>query len=493
MAFSLIKQAINKIIIRPKAFNNITQCPSKHFDSIDLKIIEAYNETRVDTDKDLLCYAPFKNIYFNIVGNAAPCWLSFKDSDYYRGKSISEIWFGKKFEQIRHNISRNDLSGKCSLCEHYIKSGNYITPLAKAYDNQYKPGKYPVMLELELANTCNLECVMCNGILSSSISKNRRNITPFQAPYDDTFVEQLLEYIPHLEEIRFNGGEPFLNDIYYKIWEKVLIIKPGIKIVIATNGTVLNEKVKNILERGHFDINLSLDSLIKEIYENIRINANFEKTISNLDYFQDYCLRKKSTLCILTNPMPQNWHELPEFIHFCNERNLPIWFNTIQSPFKHALWPLSSDKLNEIYTTLSNYSFTGNEIKAHSFHNIEVYHNLVHQQIKTWMDEALEREKNKSNGLVTEVNSDKDPDNPEKYFYSEFQNLLEKKATGGELSVLEMEHYSQKLRRMIDTLSLNTPKSELFSLMSNYPVETVVDAIISEDETVLIEIAKRMW
>ena len=311
--------------------------------SLSSKVIAEYNLTRDLNKRKYICYAPFKNIYFNIQGDAAPCWLTFKNPDSYPEKSIHDIWFGEKYSELRENIKNCDLSGKCSVCNHYIDSGNYITPLAKAYDNEYPEKPYPVMMELELANTCNLECIMCNGKLSSSIRKNREKQEPYHIPYDDAFVHQLEEFLPHLEETRFNGGEPFLNEIYFSIWEKILEVKPGMKVVIATNGTVMNQRVKDLLERGNFDINLSLDSLVKETYHSIRVNAVFEKTMENIDWFQDYCKRKNTTLCILTNPLRENWREMPEFIHFCNERNLPIWFNTIHRPYEHALWTLSSD------------------------------------------------------------------------------------------------------------------------------------------------------
>jgi MoaA/NifB/PqqE/SkfB family radical SAM enzyme len=50
-------------------------------------------------------------------------------------------------------------------------------------------GRYPSMLELELNNTCNLECVMCIGELSSSIRKNREKLPAIRSPYDEAFVE----------------------------------------------------------------------------------------------------------------------------------------------------------------------------------------------------------------------------------------------------------------------------------------------------------------
>lgn len=59
-----------------------------------------------------------------------------------------------------------------------------------------------------------------------------------KSPYNDAFVEQLEEFIPHLKELRFNGGEPFLINAVFRIFEKVEKLNPKLKIVIATNGTV---------------------------------------------------------------------------------------------------------------------------------------------------------------------------------------------------------------------------------------------------------------
>lgn len=474
-----LKKRINSFFLK-----NTKNDLYKNSSSFSENVIAEYNQTRDNIDRSLICHAPFKNIYFNIQGDAAPCWLTFKDPDSYPAKSIKEIWFGKTFENLRENIRKCDLSGKCSVCEHYIESGNYVTPLARAYDNDYKIAKYPVMMELELANTCNLECVMCNGRLSSSYRKNTEKLPPHNIPYDDAFVEQLLEFIPHLEEARFNGGEPFLNEIYFKIWEQILNVKPSMKVVIATNGTVLNDKVKTLLENGKFDINLSLDSLTKEIYESIRINAHFETTMKNIEYFHDYCKRKGTTLCILTNPMRQNWQEMPEFIRFCNERNLPIWFNTIHRPYEYALWTLSSNELTEIFDKLTVETFSTNPLNPQTFHNKKVYNNLVNSQIKTWINEALEREKNHVD-IIDEVKPEEIiVDDPEAYFYKSFNVfLLEKKTTN---------NIQSKFKIIVDDVSKELPRKDFFNKIIQIPIEKVVMDLETETIETLCERAKKL-
>ncbi len=353
------------------------------------EIISAYNQTRNCRDRELICYAPFKNMYFNTRGNPAACWLSFfyENSEGYPQKSIREIWFGQSFDKLRECIRKKDLSFKCGTCYQNFKDKNFINVLANAYDNDMPVKKYPVILELELGNNCNLECIMCKGILSSSVRQAREKDLELSIPYDSQFVEQLEEFIPHLEEVRFNGGEPFLIDIYYAIWAKIIKIKPSIKIVLATNGTILNDRIKNLLKQGNFHINFSFDSLLPERYEYIRKNAKFINTLANLKYYHKFCREQHRVLCLVVNPMRINWQEMPTFIKFANYLNIPIWFNTIVEPADLAVWNLDKEQLAVIYKHLSGYKFE-NRGKPWNFqqqHNLRIYNNLVEQQLKTWL------------------------------------------------------------------------------------------------------------
>jgi hypothetical protein len=232
---------------------------------------------------------------------------------------------------------------------------------------------------------------MCIGELSSSIRKNRERLPAIKNAYDDNFIEQLEEFIPHLNELRFNGGEPFLINAVFKIFEKVEKLNPKLKIVIATNGTVMNYKVKEWLSKLNIHINFSLDSLTPEIYETIRVNAHFDRVMEHFLFYHQYTKENKRTMCLMVNPMRNNWHEMPEFIRFVNKHNINIWFNTIQRPEEWSLWALPYEKLQEVYQTLSAVEFTKAE-KNHSLSpfNLSIYKNLVNVQIKNWLNEAKE-------------------------------------------------------------------------------------------------------
>jgi MoaA/NifB/PqqE/SkfB family radical SAM enzyme len=360
------------------------------------RIVRDYNKTRNrSVSTRVICHAPFKNMYCNITGNVGACWLRFAgpgcDPDSYPGASLRDIWFGERYERLREHLRHDDLEYKCTVCKDNLLHGNFVTVLARAYDNTYRCRRFPVMMELELDNICNLECVMCNGTLSSSIRKNREGKPKVPSAYGRGFVEEIEEFIPSLREVRFNGGEPFLAEINFEVWERMLAKNPRIRIVVATNGTVLNRRVRELLERGAFHINLSIDSIRRETYEAIRKNAVFDQTMEHVRYFDRYCRRKGTAFVLLLNPMRQNWHEIPEFVRFCNEMDVPVWFNTIYRPYEFALWNLERPQLREIYEELARHEaeFSMDQGKGrHSRHNRNIYKTLV-EQVKAWCDEPL--------------------------------------------------------------------------------------------------------
>ncbi len=143
---------------------------------------------------------------------------------------------------------------------------------------------------------------MCSGELSSGIRKNREGKPPLISPYNDSFVEQLREFVPHLTEMRFNGGEPFAQKVVLDICDMVAEVNPGLKINIATNGTVYSKRVKKILSQNNAHINVSIDSLDPQRYSEIRINGKLSDVFKNFEIYKQYCGNDKE-LSVMVNPM----------------------------------------------------------------------------------------------------------------------------------------------------------------------------------------------
>lgn len=453
------------------------------------EVITAYNAARSKPNSTHICHAPFSNMYFNVHGDCAPCWLTFIEPDNYPQKSIRDIWFGEKYQSLRNHLLKYDLTHKCNVCLKNLQGGNYTSVLARAYDIN-EPAEYPNMMELELSNTCNLECVMCIGELSSSIRKNRERLPAIKNAYDDNFVQQLEEFIPHLKELRFNGGEPFLINAVFKIFEKVEKLNPKLKIVIATNGTVMNYKVKEWLSKLNIHINFSLDSLTPEIYEAIRVNAHFDRVMEHFLFYRQYTKENNRTMCLMVNPMRNNWHEMPEFIRFVNKHNINIWFNTIHRPEEWSIWALPHQELKHIYDTLHSTVFSKEEKKnSLSAYNLGIYNNLVNVQIRNWVNEAAER------ATRTTIRT-------EELTEAGAKELMEKKFTdfiyskfneGEEQKRYRLQILFEKLNRVVSILKEQHSEIEFYKTIGDVPADIFYKQLEGQTVQQLVEDFERQF
>lgn len=300
-------------------------------------LVQEYERIRPQKHAATFCQAPFNNMYFSWEGKIIACCYNQKyELGNYPEQTIREIWKGEKANALREHLRHNDLSRGCDVCYRDLVNGRMESVNAQRFD-WFPVQEYPSMMEFQLTNTCNLECVMCDGHLSSAIRANREKLPAIPNKYDAAFVQQLEEFIPHLQYTTFSGGEPFLIKIYFDIWEQFARLNPGCTIKVITNGTILTDRVKSILERCRFHITISLDSPVKETYESIRKGASFDTVMQNAAWFRDYCRSKGTEFNFNFCPMTDNWREIPAFIALCNAMDVVCHFNTVYSPMRHSL------------------------------------------------------------------------------------------------------------------------------------------------------------
>jgi sulfatase maturation enzyme AslB (radical SAM superfamily) len=325
--------------------------PKKNQNSIPLKLFEQYNKFRALGPRKRFCYVPFTNLFFNTYGSAILCCYNTRVVlGKYPQKNLHELWFSSEREMLCNHLLVNDLSLGCDYCRYQIEMGRFEKLKPSTVDRYATTNfaRYPRLVEFELTNTCNLECVMCSGRVSSTIRKNRENAQPLPNPYNDEFVTQLEEFIPHMKQANFYGGEPFLIDIYYKIWDKMMKMNPRCNLYILTNATIYNDKVERVLQNLNLSIGVSIDAMDKQLYEKIRKNANYETVIKNIYRFADYCNNKGKALGFSITPMILNWKEIPEIVRFANSLQANVYFSFVEKPEKLALWSLSREQLINI-------------------------------------------------------------------------------------------------------------------------------------------------
>ncbi len=296
------------------------------------QVFADYDMTRKVANKNIICYAPFTSLYFDISGDVNVCCANASYTlGSYPQQSIADCWYGDRLKDLRAALARKDFQYGCYYCASTLAAKNFESSMLNHYDHLADKAdnqNYPVIFEFELSNICNYECIMCCGRSSSMIRKNREGLPPIKPVYDKKFVEQVAEFLPHLQKMNFLGGEPFLIPVYYDIWEKAVKLNPKIELVVTSNGSTLPIRAKELMSKlENFRVVLSIDSLQKKTYELIRKNGRFENVQKNLKYFIEN--NKLSTIAV--SPMLQNWQDIPEIVNFCQDNNIDLHFNIVRN------------------------------------------------------------------------------------------------------------------------------------------------------------------
>jgi len=364
--------------------------PSSEENSHIVDLIKDYNKIRPFGPKRNICYAPMNNILFSKEGKILTCSYNQKYTlGTYPKENIKNILEGEHREQLIEKHKINDLHCGCEYCLNFIESKKYLGLKPLTFDKYSKGFKIsqPKVLEFDLSSRCNLNCIMCNEI--------DRGTGQLNDPYDDNFIEELIPYLKHIKEAKFYGGEPFMIPQYFKIWQKIVSINPKAKIFVITNGTLLSEQSKQLLEKGRFEIGVSIDSLDPLIFGQIRVGASFSKVIENIHWYVDYCKRKRTNLSLSMTIFRMNWKEIPAMIDYCNELKCSIFFSYLYNPEHFSLWTLPSIEIDEIINYLSGFDFP--KLTANEIYNHKCYQDII-EHLKYW--------KKKNLTIVEEVDKD---------------------------------------------------------------------------------------
>ncbi len=364
-------------------------------------IVKKYNKQRVQRNFGLpICLAPYKSLRFLPDGKITVCCHNHSYIlGVYPEVSANQAWKANEIKYLQKKLKKADFSVGCQSCFYAFEKLLFESVDPLLYESYEVNSKYPIMLDFIIATECNLECIMCSEHSSSAI-RTSLNIENSKPIYDEAFVNSISFFLKHIKEARFSGGEPFLNDINFLIWEQLIAENPECKIFIQTNGTILNSRIKDLLERGNFYINVSIDALEPMLYSKIRRNADINKTLKNVSYFADYSHRNQRKFGITACAMRDNVGEWSNLVSFANELNADIWFSEVLFPLKNALWVAKPKELAELFKIAELNFENNNSNKQDNCYNQKILKNLIIKLKDLWMQAEL-RESEADNYCTT--------------------------------------------------------------------------------------------
>jgi radical SAM protein with 4Fe4S-binding SPASM domain len=145
---------------------------------------------------------------------------------------------------------------------------------------------FPTYILIEPTSACNLKCTMCFQ-MDKTFSGKKNYMGTMDLELFKEIVDQAEE--GGTQAITLGSrGEPLMNK---KIVQMIDYLKGKfIETKIVTNATKLTPEISHAILRNKINIIVySIDSEKKEIYEKIRVNANFEQVLNNIKNFNIIC------------------------------------------------------------------------------------------------------------------------------------------------------------------------------------------------------------
>jgi MoaA/NifB/PqqE/SkfB family radical SAM enzyme len=438
-----------------------------------------------------LCMAPFTNLYFGRGGRVyACCYNRHLLLGRYPQNSLDEILNSAKLLRLRHLSGAGRLFGSylsekpeilnlrhellpmiqicdsgengmnfpeiagsltdqlikladefrlyygCHICAENIRCGNYAAAGPSLYEASDDEDIFPVTIEFEPDNSCNLECSMCSPEFSSAIARRNKVHNLLPSPYDAEFVEKITPLLRHIKKANFYGGEPFLIPVCYNLWEKIAAVNPLCNIYVQTNGTVMNERVRSIVKNANFSVGISIESVDPDTYSAIRRNAVLDEVLYNMDVFRHLCKDVRVSVC----PIRQNIHEIPDLLKYFTARKIFINFNTVFSPDTSTLRTLAPEELRRISNELQGLIIVRDTDAARA--NYAALQGLI-CQIETWANDA---EKKRVRDAENEVQRERQKNAAERFwiFTEEHSALIKKENAGSRELIVLLRNLMQK-------------------------------------------------
>lgn len=266
------------------------------------------------------CCAPWNTVWTGSNGDIKFCCASTDVLGNISNKTIEEIYNSPLAKQLRVKFLRGEKPEGCTSCWDKERGGTSIGHARWLSNEQGKNviddsvlntlddgtlNKHNLkFVDLIWSNKCNFACVHCVPWLSSTISNNYKEVFSIWLNKDerstferyknpdkiknDSKLEFILKHSTSLEEIHFNGGEPFLQTETFTLIEELLKFPhhKNIKLWFHTNGSVRTYKDVDIVEdyltkwQGKVQIVMSHDHYGSR-GEYFRYGYNEEKWLEN--------------------------------------------------------------------------------------------------------------------------------------------------------------------------------------------------------------------
>mgnify|MGYP001573502303 CR=1 FL=1 len=166
-------------------------------------------------------------------------------------------------------------------------------------------------IHVTLTMRCDIKCPFCLYLDHYS--------SGWEMPND--ICDEIIQFFPYLQRCVWQGGEAYLHPRFKEMIRESTRF-PNIQHTLITSGAFLNEEWLELFSKiPDFCIMLSVESVRKDTYEELRRGASFERLMRNLALFNSLRAKSQHRLSLSMNiiMMKRNYLGLEEIFDFAIE------------------------------------------------------------------------------------------------------------------------------------------------------------------------------
>lgn len=307
----------------------------------------------IDKNNKSFCGMPFNHAYISPQYERKLCCIS--RGKYNRDKaSQEEFWNSDYMRDVRKKMIRGEQINECGNCTYAEEMGipsfrqlvsqdivkdeiSFNNFLADYDYDTGEMGRGPTYFDYRTIH-CNLQCISCSDIFSSTHQQLSRNMgRPSQFKIDVAYEQQMSQEIidalinKTCEVIYWAGGEPMVSKIHWNVIDKIQELSENeeysdyiksLKTVYTTNLTRLYWKdhlIPDILKTHDPHIHVSIDG-VAETFDYCRDGARWEDVKNNWNQYYSKLNNNNNftVMSVLSAPVLFDIDRLFAFLHNYN-------------------------------------------------------------------------------------------------------------------------------------------------------------------------------
>jgi sulfatase maturation enzyme AslB (radical SAM superfamily) len=278
--------------------------------------------------KDSFCSSPWFHIRLTYDGSYDVCrWSKNGPTDVnIKTTSLMQFYNSEPMRTLRTQLLAGERPHACEACYYQdsfnklsgrvrqlnksainltefplsFRSSPHLPVFEYSADMQGASSHFPTDLQIDLGNTCNSACIMCDPTASSRLVADYKKLNKLDSrlfanpvPYRswtedrktvDRFVQELQTF-PYLRYIHFLGGETLYNQAFYDICEHL----NGTDLIVGTttNGTIYDQRIEQLIPQfKEFHLGISIES-VTDLNDYVRYPGPTKQILENIKKFVD--------------------------------------------------------------------------------------------------------------------------------------------------------------------------------------------------------------